>query len=75
MNVTEFKCWLDGFKHSLTDAPTKDQWETILKKLNCVREFGITSLGGTITSTPYQAVPCREDSFTLSSNPIATCTI
>lgn len=38
MTPNEFKAWLDGFSAAIIDAPTKEQWEIIKKKVENIRE-------------------------------------
>jgi len=33
MTLPEFKAWLDGFKEAMGDAPTHEQWQKVLAKL------------------------------------------
>lgn len=36
MTFSEFKAWLNGFSHSIQNAPTKERWEIIKKQLELV---------------------------------------
>lgn len=36
MTINEFRAWLDGFKESVGNAPTPDQWAKVQEKLATV---------------------------------------
>lgn len=33
LTIKEFKAWFDGFIHCVDEAPTKEQWMTVRKKM------------------------------------------
>lgn len=39
MTLNEFRAWLDGFSAAMGDAPTPQQWATVLEKLATVEAF------------------------------------
>ena len=62
MTIAEFKAWLEGFKEAVGDAPTPDQWQKVLAKLEDVQplaNFGqfAAPAGGWGTPTAVRAVP------------------
>jgi len=38
MTPGEFKAWLSGYSEAIKDAPSPEQWSTIVSKLQGVRE-------------------------------------
>lgn len=34
MSLSEFKFWLEGFVYSIDKAPSQEQWEEVLRRLN-----------------------------------------
>lgn len=45
MTLNEFKAWLEGYSHSIVDAPTSEQWSTIKDKIAKVSVFGSIDIG------------------------------
>jgi hypothetical protein len=69
MSLAEFKAWLDGFKEAVGDAPTPEQWQKVLTKLQDVQplaNFGQFAApnGGWQTPTALRAVPTRDSAST-----------
>lgn len=48
MTLAEFKAWLEGFKEAMGDAPTPEQWQKVLAKLQGVQP--LSSMG----QAPYR---------------------
>lgn len=69
MTLAEFKAWLDGFKEAIGEAPTPEQWQKVLAKLQDVQplaDFGqfVAPAGGWPPPTALRAVPTRDSANT-----------
>lgn len=71
MTLAEFKAWLDGFKEAVGDAPTRDQWQKVLAKLQDVTPEYRTNIGDLIG--PYLRQPSIPDMPYLPYGPAVTC--
>ena len=74
MTLAEFKAWLEGFKEAMGDAPTPEQWQKVLAKMETVREASLLPPTGNAYPTVFTQPRFGEVTAGSTSALVATMT-